>query len=87
MLKRQWTGSQKTWVRASPVNSLRDLGSSCLPSLGLSFPIHLQRGLDSKVSKRHNSLKDSILFSESAQGEALGAGAPAGAENSIAICM
>lgn len=75
-------------MRASPVNSLRDLGSSCLPSPVLSFPIHLKRGLDSKVSKnRPNSLKDSILFSESAQGEALGAGAPAGAENSIAICM
>lgn len=78
-------------MRASPVNSLRDLGSCCLPSPGLSFPIHLKRGLDSKVSKkkknRPNSLKDSILFSESAQGEALGAGAPAGAENSIAICM
>lgn len=79
-------------MRASPVSSLRDLGSSCLPSPGLSFPIHLKRGLDSKVSKkkkknRPNSLKDSILFSESAQGEALGAGAPAGAENSIAICM
>lgn len=38
VLKRQWTGSRETWVRASPVNSLRDLGSSCPPLQASVFP-------------------------------------------------